>query len=183
MIQPGNVGDNTAGTLEVYQWKIARAAEVHKNLDGLITTATVKLPIGKVLKRTPLAASIARSCFKDDEKRDAVTEERPVISISQDDVLGATSCRDPSGATWHGDPRTAIVGEQKADAKYPGEDVVTTSAPEPVTSANPQDLCDGKETGEGRGKRAKRDPGYYTKLAKRKLCMPGKVATCCNKIF
>ena len=144
--------------------------EVHKNQDGLITTATVKLPNGTVLKRTLRQLALLEASYEDLGKLDKVTEERPVISKSQDVVEGVTSRCGPSGVTGRDGSKTDVVGEQKADAKYPGEEVVTTSPPEPATPVPPQDPCDGEEPGEARGKRARRDPGYYSKLAKGNFC-------------
>ena len=54
--------------------------EVHKNLDGLITTATIKLPNGSVLKRTLRQLALLEASFEDLGKLDKVTEEWPVIS-------------------------------------------------------------------------------------------------------
>ena len=165
-IKPGDVVTLKPETLGKNQWRIARVVEVHKNLDGLITTATVKLPNGTVLKRTLRQLALLEASYEDLGKLDKVMDERPVISTSQDDVLGDTIRPNPSGLASGDGPDAIVVGEQKADAKYPGETDVTAATPEPATSVPPQDLCDGKETGERREKRARRDPGYYSRLAK-----------------
>ena len=165
VIKPGDVVTLKPETLGKNQWRIARVMEVHKNLDGLITTATVKLPNGSVLKRTLRQLALLEASFEDLGKLGQVTEERPVISISQDEVLGDTNEPVPSGS-GHDGPGAIIVGEQKADAKYPGEEEVTSSKPELATLESLQDPRGLEETGERRGKRARKDPGYYTKLAK-----------------
>ena len=166
VIKPGDVVTLKPETLGKNQWRIARVMEVHKNLDGLITTATVKLPNGTVLKRTLRQLALLEASFEDLGKLDQVTEERPVKSKSQDTVPGDTARPDPSGATGRVGPETVVVGEQKADAEYPGEERVTPSAPESATPEPPQEPRGLEETGERRGKRTRKDPGYYSKLAK-----------------
>ena len=166
VIKPGDVVTLKPETLGKNQWRIARVTEVHKNLDGLITTATVKLPNGTVLKRTLRQLALLEASFEDLGKLDQVTEERPVISKSQDAVLGDTSRPVPSGVPGRFGPETHVVGEQKADAEYPGEERVTLSTPESATPGPLPDPCGHKEMGERKGKRTRRDPGYYSKLAK-----------------
>ena len=166
MIKPGDVVTLKPETLGKNQWRIARVMEVHKNLDGLITTATVKLPNGTVLKRTLRQLALLEASFEDLGKLDQVTEERPVISKSQDAVLGDTSRPVPSGVPGRFGPETHVVGEQKADAEYPGEERVTLSTPESATPGPLPDPCGHTEMGERKGKRTRRDPGYYSKLAK-----------------
>ena len=166
VIKPGDVVTLKPETLGKNQWRIARVTEVHKNLDGLITTATVKLLNGTVLKRTLRQLALLEASFEDLGKLDKVTEERPVISTSQDDVLGDTSRPDLSGSASGAGPDAIVVGEQKADAKYPEDERVTLSESELATPESFPDPRDGEEMGERRGKRARRDPGYYSKLAK-----------------
>ena len=170
VIKAGDVVTLKPETLGKNQWRIARVMEVHKNLDGLITTATVKLPNGTVLKRTLRQIALLEASYEDLGNLDQVTKERPVISTSQDAVSGGTSCAVPSGipvgVPAQGGPGAVIVGEQKADAEYSENEEVTSSASAPTTPdplLKPQ--CT-EETGERRGKRARRDPGYYSKLAK-----------------
>ena len=164
VIKPGDVVIIKPETLGKNQWRIARVTEVHKNLDGLMTTATVRLPSGTVLKRTLRQLALLESSFEALEKTDAVMEERPVISTSQGD--NPTPSLGPSGVTSLRDVDDVSVREQKADAKYPEEKGATPSSSAPATLTKSQDPLAQEETGMRKGKRARRDPGYYRTLAK-----------------
>ena len=52
VIQAGDVVILKPETLEKGQWRLARVTSVHKNLDGIVTTASVKLPSGTEFVRT-----------------------------------------------------------------------------------------------------------------------------------
>ena len=165
VIKPGDVVTLKPETLGKNQWRIARVMEVHKNLDGLITTATVKLPNGTVLKRTLRQLALLEVSFEDLGKLDQVSYERPVISTSQDTVPGVTSQSGPSGITVGDGPGADVVGEQKADT-IAVEEGVTPSSSEPAASRSSPEPRGLEQTGERREKRVRRDPGYYSKLAK-----------------
>ena len=68
-LKPENLGKN--------QWRIARIMEAHNNQDGLMTSATVKLPNGTVLKRTIRQIALLEASFEDPRNLDQVMEERP----------------------------------------------------------------------------------------------------------
>ena len=166
VIKPGDVVTIKPETLGKNQWRIARVMEVHKNRDGLMTTATVKLPNGTVLQRTLRQLALLEASFEDLGKLDRVMDERPVTGPSQDTESGATSQSGPSGITVGDDLGADVVGEPVTHAEYPGEVGVTPSAPVPVTSDTSQKPHGQEGTEEGKRKRARKDPGYYSKLAK-----------------
>ena len=166
MIKPGDVVTIKPETLGKNQWRIARVMEVHKNQDGLVTTATVKMPNGTVLRRTLRQLALLEASFEDLGKPDRVVIEKPVISTPQDTGPVDTSYAGPSGITERGGSGSDVVREQKAHAQYSGEEGVTPSTPVPATPDPPQEPRGHEGTGERRGKRARKDPGYYLKLAK-----------------
>ena len=102
-------------------------------------TATVKLPNRTVLKRTLRQIALLEASFEDPGNLDLVTEERPVISTSDDAVSGGTPRAVPIGFPVRCGSEADIVREQKAHAKYPGKEGVTPSNPELATPKSSQD--------------------------------------------
>ena len=63
-------------TLEKGQWRLARIVDVHKNLDGVVTSALVKLPSGVVYSRSMRQIALLKPSFSEMEHHEALDEER-----------------------------------------------------------------------------------------------------------
>ena len=80
VIQPGDVVILKPETLEKGQWRLARITAVHKNLDGIVTTASVRLPSGVTFSRTLRQIALLEPNCSRMETVPSVQEESPVPS-------------------------------------------------------------------------------------------------------
>ena len=171
VILPGDVVILKPETLEKGQWRLARITDVHKNLDGVVTTASVRLPSGTVFTRTLRQIALLESSSTG-TREEAVKEESTAPSTSR------------NGGVWHGgkldgsqpldgvgdDPRflpppCTVTGEQSASCEYPGEAAAAAANPEPLVQDEPlvPGIPDAPE-GSSRSRRPRRHTGYYRKL-------------------
>jgi hypothetical protein len=167
-------------TLEKGQWRIARVTEVHKNLDGVVTTASVRLPSGTVFKRTLRQIALLEPAAEELEHSKHVTEESPVLSTSHGKEMTCLPEVDGNGSPFvvantgeAAEPLSGIlpcpeVRVPKSDDKYPSDGGATAPDLEPQPEDS-QENHDGEDTDEPRRKRARKRPGYYRQLAKGKL--------------
>ena len=178
MIKPGDVVILRPETLEKGQWRLARIMDVHKNLDGIVTTASVRLPSGVTLSRTlRQIALLEPSCTKLD-KTEAVTEESAEPDSSRGGDVRSGDGFDESRPTGIPVPLDAgavdrsrsnpspcsEMGEESSGCKYPKEDAAAASNLEPDTSADPECHKASGSEGEPRGKRSRQRKGYYKHL-------------------
>ena len=172
-IKPGDVVILKPETLEKGQWRLARIVDVHKNLDGFVTTASVRLPSGVIFSRTLRQIALLESTYSKLETSAAVTEESPVPSpCPVREVRSGEGCdestRTPSAKGQEDrsrlDPSPCPSRmEQSTDSEYPGAAVSATPEPVPVLPAN-QESHDDDDQGLRRGTRRRRKVGYYKKL-------------------
>ena len=172
-IKPGDVVILKPETLEKGQWRLARIVDVHKNLDGFVTTASVRLPSGVIFSRTLRQIALLESTYSKLETSAAVTEESPVPSpCPVREVRSGEGCdestRTPSAKGQEDrsrlDPSPCPSRmEQSTDSEYPGAAVSATPEPVPVHPAN-QESHDDDDQGLRRGTRRRRKVGYYKKL-------------------
>ena len=173
MIKPGDVVILKPETLEKGQWRLARIMDVHKNLDGFVTTASVRLPSGVILSRTLRQIALLEPAHSRQEATLAVTEESPVPSpCPAREVRSGESCnestRTPSAKGQEDrsclDPSPCPIGmEQSTVSEYPGAAVSATPDPVLVPSAN-QESHGSDDQGRRKGTRRRRNVGYYKKL-------------------
>ena len=175
MIKAGDVVILKPETLEKNQWRIARIMDVHKNLNGVPTTASVKLPSGTVLTRTLRQLALLEPSYIALEGPKAVQEESAEPTLpSQEEVRsenGFDGSSPPNpfasaelvGRTRPDSSPCLETGEQSSDRQYPGEVAAAvadpeTPAPQPVHPSDDQ-------VDQPRSKRPRKRVGYYKKLA------------------
>ena len=184
VIKPGDVVILRPETLEKGQWRLARVMDIHKNLDGIVTTASVKLPSGTIFSRTlRQIALLEPSCIRLD-KMEAVSEE----STEQDSfpLKGPVRSGDgfdeslPSGISVprSRERKTDLAqnrvpaqtwGEKSSSCKYPGTDEAASSDSVPEPSEVPENHQASDQEGAPRSKRTRRRIGYYKDLHEGKL--------------
>ena len=76
VIKPGDVVILRPETLEKGQWRLARIMDILKNLDGVVATASVRLPSGTVYSRALRQIALLEPSYSRLNKAEAVTEER-----------------------------------------------------------------------------------------------------------
>ena len=93
-VKPGDVVILRPETLEKNQWRLARITEIHRDLNGIATTATVRLPIPRdkrnkdedyyvTLTRTLRQMALLEPSAIEMERQTAVTSQSPTESTSQ----------------------------------------------------------------------------------------------------
>ena len=173
VIKPGDVVILKPETLEKGQWRLARIMDVHKNLDGVVTTASVRLPSGVILSRTLRQIALLEPSYSRLEMSPAVTEESPVPSTCPERDVRSGEGFDESSLTptamgpedrSRPEPSPCPIGmEQSTGSEYPGVVVSATTNPVPLSQTN-QESHDGDDQGLRRGKRQRQRSGYYKKL-------------------
>ena len=163
-------------TLEKGQWRLARITDVHKNLDGVITTASVKLPSGTVFTRTLRQIALLESASSESKPTEAVTEEVTEPNSSQDkDVRSGEgfdeSLPSPSDAKAvdrsRPDPSPCFeMGEPSSSCISPGDTEAASVDPVPLAQSEPpsQRVAIPDTEVVPRSKRARKRAGYYKQL-------------------
>ena len=178
VIKPGDVVILRPETLEKGQWRLARIMDIHKNLDGIVTTASVRLPSGVVFTRTLRQIALLESSCTRLEQTEPVTEESaepspcPEQEVRSDNGFDESSLT-PTAMGPEDRPRLESSPcpdrmEQSPDREYPGPAVTATPDPEPLPLAN-QESHDGEVQGLRRGQRSRHRKGHYKKLNEGKL--------------
>ena len=175
VIKPGDVVILRPETLEKGQWRLARVTGIHKNLDGVVKTALVRLPTGTEFTRTLQQVALLEPAACELGSNKVVNEESRVISISCPEACWNGDRFDEGGRSreWPcltpkadlaliRDP-TQASGEQKALHKYPGEEGATSLNPEPIPMED-QPSHGSDEAVEPRTKRARKRIGFYRLL-------------------
>ena len=173
MIKPGDVVILKPETLEKGQWRLARVMDVHKNLDGVVTTASVRLPSGVIFSRTLRQIALLETSYERLETTQAVTEESTMPSTCpKRDVRSGKgfdeSTRTPPAKGYEDrsrpEPSPCPIGmEQSIESDYPGEAVAATPDPGSLLPAD-QEIRDGDDQGQRRSKRARQRKGFYKQL-------------------
>ena len=173
MIKPGDVVILKPETLEKGQWRLARVMDVHKNLDGVVTTASVRLPSGVIFSRTLKQIALLETSYERLETTQAVTEESTMPSTCpKRDVRSGKgfdeSTRTPPAKGYEDrsrpEPSPCPIGmEQSIESDYPGEAVAATPDPGSLLPAD-QEIRGGDDQGQRRSKRARRRKDFYKQL-------------------
>ena len=145
VIKPGDVVILKPETLEKGQWRLARIMGVHKNLDGVITTASVKLPGGTVFTRTLRQIALLESAISESKPTEAVIEEITEPNSSQDREVRTgeefdESLPSPLDAKAVDRSRPNLgpcpgMGEPSSSCIPPGDTDAAAVAPEPQAQA------------------------------------------------
>ena len=176
---PGDVANLLPVTLEKNQWRLARVMDVHKNLDGVVTTASVRLPSGTVYTRTLRQIALLEPSCVELEATDAVTEERAEPSSSQDKEVRSEKGFDeslpleipvsqitgPEDRSRSDSSPCLEMGERSSVSKYPGDGGAALSNPGPPALGD--QLSHGDTQGDAREPRSKRSRqrvGYYKRM-------------------
>ena len=173
VIKPGDVVILRPETLEKGQWRLARIMDIHKNLDGIVTTASVRLPSGVIFTRTLRQIALLEPSCTRLERTATVTEESaepspcPEREVRSGDGFDESSLIPTAmGPEDRSRPEPSPCPdrmEQSPDCEYPGAAVTATPEPVPQPLAN-QESHDGDDQGVRRGKRPRQRKGYYKKL-------------------
>ena len=171
MVKPGDVVILRPETLEKNQWRMARIMDIHKNLDGVATTASVMLPNKKILTRTLRQLALLEPTAIELERRNAVTDQSPASNRPQgrgvrngeehveSDPLGASDSR--GGSRSRSSPRPyPTEGESQAENAHPGEADATPAGPAPTHSATPAAQAQ-QSTEPARVTRRRHRKGFY----------------------
>ena len=177
LIKPGDIVILKPETLEKGQWRLARITDVHKNLDGVLTTASVRLPSGTVFTRTLRQIALLESANSETERTEAVTEESTERSISRDEEVRSGEGFDESSLTTlpdvgagnrsRPDPSPCLeAGEPSSSCEYPGEVEAASTEPGPQAQVAPPspelETVDKEDV--PRSKRPRKRAGYYRQL-------------------
>jgi len=166
-------------TLEKNQWRIARITDLHRNLDGVPTTATVLLPSKAVLTRTLRQIALLEPAYLElGNPTVPVAEEAPELPLpSQEEVrsdTGHAESSPSSGLDAVPVNRSRSVsspcletGEQGSASQYPdeGTSAVPESVPVPTEEASSSEIPPPPR----RSTRERKRQGYYKLLSEGKL--------------
>ena len=166
-------------TLEKNQWRIARITDLHRNLDGVLTTATVLLPSKAVLTRTLRQIALLEPAFLEQgNPTKPVTEETPEQPLPNQEEVRSESGHAESSPSSELDP--ALVDRSRSGSSpclETGEPSSAREYPEGGTSAVPNSgPVSRQEEGDSeisppprRSARARKRQGYYKLLSEGKL--------------
>ena len=178
MLKTGDVVILKPETLEKGQWRLARIVDVHKNLDGVVTSALVKLPSGVVYSRSMRQIALLEPSISEMEHHDVLHEERSG-DLSPEHVENVRSEEghaesDPDiplikdrGNRPRPDSSPCLnVPEQSSSTEYAEpSDTAKEDSGSGTTPKPPADLGQGPATTElRRGTRPRRRKGFYLKL-------------------
>ena len=175
VLKAGDVVILRPETLEKNQWRMARVTEVHRDVDGELTTASVQLPSGTVFKRTLRQIALLEPAKELLDRREPVAAENPVTGMTQgrgkmcapevdgneSPIVSANAGEDrepPSDALSYPE-----LGEPEAENEYAGDGGATTLDPEPQPEGAKEPQVS-EEPGTPKRKRARKRPGYYRTL-------------------
>ena len=165
--------------MEKNQWRIARITDLHRNLDGVPTTATVLLPSKAVLTRTLRQIALLEPAYLElGNPTVPVAEEAPELPLpGQEEVrsdTGHAESSPSSGLDAVPVNRSRSVsspcletGEQGSASQYPEEG--TSAVPESVP-VNPEEASRSEiPPPPRRSTRERKRQGYYKLLSEGKL--------------
>ena len=185
VVKPGDVVILRPETLEKNQWRLARIIEIHRDLNGVATTATVRLPIkrepqvkGKeyyvTLTRTLRQMALLESSALEYERQTAVksqsstestprrgvawNEEEHAESVPSQAVHGQEEDRPRSSSRPRSPEREPQVVNEHPEAAAP-----TAAAPDAGTVSKPEALAH-PSTRARRRTRMRQHKGFYKKL-------------------
>ena len=174
MIKPGDVVILRPETLEKNQWRLARIVDIHKNPDGIATTASVRLPNRTVLTRTLRQLALLEPAAVELERQVAVKDQSPVIRVPQGrgmrndlehvegDSLGASDSRERIRSRSLSRPYPT-EGEPMMVYEHPGDVVATPT--EPVSSHSEESATPAQSSSDStRVTRTRHRKGFYRKL-------------------
>ena len=179
LLKVGDVVILKPETLEKNQWRIARITDLHRNLDGVLTTATVVLPSKAVLTRTLRQIALLEPAYVElDNPTRPVTEEPPEQPLpSQEEVRSESGHAESSPPVGHGQVPVdrsrsesspcLETGEPSSARQYPeeGTSAVPKSGPESSQEAGDPEISPAPR----RSARARKRQGYYKLLSEGKL--------------
>ena len=177
VIKPGDVVILKPETLEKGQWRLARVMDIHKNLDGVVTTASVKLPSGTVFTRTLRQIALLESACVELHKPDKVTEESIELSSPHGGDVRNEEGSDGSHHTGEPEPIEVTddrprpdpgpcpeMREQGSSCDYPSDGGAALPKLDSSTQGVKQKPTAQADAEKPRSKRVRRQAGYYKQL-------------------
>ena len=161
--------------MEKNQWRIARITDLHRNLDGVPTTATVLLPSKTVLTRTLRQIALLEPAYLElGNPTVPVAEEAPELPLPvQEEVRSDTGQAESSPSSGQGQvpvnrSRSCLeTGEQGSASQYPEEG--TSAVPESVPVTPEEASRSEIPPPPRRSTRERKRQGYYKLLSEGKL--------------
>ena len=171
LLKAGDVVILKPETLEKNQWRLARVIELHSDLDGFPTTATVMLPSKNKLTRTLRQLALLEPAFLElDNPHEPVVEEHPEQPpLHPEEVRsdpGHVESPGP-GRSRSGSSPCLETGERSSASQYPEEGA--SAAPPPVPESGAGAVGPEIPAAPTRSARKRKRQGYYKLLSEGKI--------------
>ena len=172
MVKPGDVVILCPESLEKNQWRMARIINIHKDLDGVATTATVRLPNTRTLRQLallePAALELERQMAAKDQSPTCGRPQRRSVwndtEHVESDSQGASDSRERSRSRSVSRPYPT-EGEPIEEDEHPGEAAATAADPVATETTIPPARAQ-LRTGNVRQTRPRHRKGFYKALNK-----------------
>ena len=172
LLKVGDVVILKPETLEKNQWRLARIVDLHRNLDGVLTSATVRLPSKTLLTRTLRQMALLEPAYLERDNPTTVpdTEELPEQPPLTPEEVRSEQGHVESQPEDRSRPSSSPcleTGERSSASQYPEQGPSAGPSSVPVSNEG----AEGQEIPEPprRSARKRKRQGYYKLLAEGKL--------------